>query len=190
MPNAPFSPQPQTVAHVEGAFARISRSGDFLEADGHTGVPSPLYRAVSENRDGIQNHFQGIQRLRDNRYLVLSGGDWKNPKLDAKFKHSASHLVVVKLASRQSVGPCWSNVATGKLPPGDEVVNFIPTLKPRPQALRGTGYFHAVSPMASTPYKEVCMTIFLIQKGRHDTTSTELELDDLPLDFSIDASLL
>ena len=72
----------------------------------------------------------------------------------------------------------------------DQVVNSILTLEPRPQALRGTGYFHAVSAMARTPHKEVCMTIFLIQKGRPDTTSTEMDLDDLPLDFSIDAGLL
>ncbi len=72
----------------------------------------------------------------------------------------------------------------------DQVVNSILTLDPRPQALRGTGYFHAVSSMARTPHKEVCMTIFLIQKGRPDTTSTERDLSDLPLDFSIDPSLL
>ena len=72
----------------------------------------------------------------------------------------------------------------------DQVVNSILTLEPRPQALRGTGYFHAVSPMARTPHKEVCMTIFLIQKGRPDIADTELDLSDLPLDFSIDLSLL
>ena len=72
----------------------------------------------------------------------------------------------------------------------DQVVNSILTLKPRPQALRATGYFHTVSPMARTPHKEVCMTIFLIQKGRTGIASTELDLSDLPLDFSIDPILL
>ena len=72
----------------------------------------------------------------------------------------------------------------------DQVVNSILTLEPRPQALRGTGYFHAVSPMASTPHKEVCMTIFLIQKGQPGVAGTELDLSDLPLDFSIDPGLL
>ena len=72
----------------------------------------------------------------------------------------------------------------------DQVVNFILELDPRPQALRGTGYFHAVSPMARTPYSEVCMSIFLIQKGLQDSAVTEVDLNDLPLDFSIDASLL
>ena len=72
----------------------------------------------------------------------------------------------------------------------DKVVNSILTLEPRPRALRATGYFHTVSAMANTPYKEVCMTIFLIQKGHTDIAHTELDFGDLPLDFSIDANLL
>ena len=72
----------------------------------------------------------------------------------------------------------------------DEVVNFILSLDPKPQALRGAGYFHTVSPNASTPYSEVCMTIFLVQKGGADVSKTELELQDLPLEFSIDPQYL
>ena len=72
----------------------------------------------------------------------------------------------------------------------DEVVNFILSLDPKPQALRGAGYFHPVSPMAQTPYAEVCMTIFLLQKGGDGGQKTELELSDLPLEFSIDARYL
>ena len=72
----------------------------------------------------------------------------------------------------------------------DEVVNFMLSLDPRPQALRGTGYYHAVSPMASTPFSEVCMTIFLVQKGDEGIGKTELELSDLPLEFSIDKRYL
>ncbi len=72
----------------------------------------------------------------------------------------------------------------------DEVVNFMLSLDPRPQALRGTGYYHAVSPMASTPFSEVCMTIFLVQKGDDDIAKTELELSDLPLEFSIEEQYL
>ncbi len=72
----------------------------------------------------------------------------------------------------------------------DEVVNFMLSLDPRPRALRGTGYYHAVSPMASTPFSEVCMTIFLVQKGDNGVAKTELELSDLPLEFSIDKQYL
>ncbi len=68
----------------------------------------------------------------------------------------------------------------------DEVVNYVLGLKPRPLALRGTGYFHTVSPMARIPFSEVCMAILLIQKGNSATDETRLELGDLPLEFAID----
>ena len=67
----------------------------------------------------------------------------------------------------------------------DEAVNFIVGLGPRPEALRATGYFHEVTPMANTTFGRVCMTIFLIQKGDLGTIDTELELQDLPLEISI-----
>ncbi len=68
----------------------------------------------------------------------------------------------------------------------DEVIDYLLGLQPRPQALRGTGYFHTVSPMARIPFTEVCMTILLIQKGSSATEKTLTDLKDLPLDFAID----
>ena len=47
----------------------------------------------------------------------------------------------------------------------DEVANFVLQLDPKPKALRGTGYFHQVAKEAETPHDEVCMSLFLIQKG-------------------------
>ena len=67
----------------------------------------------------------------------------------------------------------------------DQVVNYILGLNPRPQALRGTGYFHEVTPNANTDFGKVCMTVFLIQKGNAGTVDTELDLQDLPLEFAI-----
>ena len=67
----------------------------------------------------------------------------------------------------------------------DEVVNYILELDPKPKALRGTGYLHKVSEMAETPFSEVCMTILCIQKGDSETVKTDLDLQDLPLEFSI-----
>jgi ubiquinone/menaquinone biosynthesis C-methylase UbiE len=67
----------------------------------------------------------------------------------------------------------------------DEVANFIVQLHPRPEALRGTGYFHSVADVAETPYGEVCMTILLVQKGSGNDSSTVIDLGDLPIDFSI-----
>ena len=66
----------------------------------------------------------------------------------------------------------------------DEVVNCLLNLAPRPRALRGTGYFHEVSKMAGTRYSQVCMSILLVEKGNLETTRTELDLNDLPLEFS------
>ena len=66
----------------------------------------------------------------------------------------------------------------------DEVVDFMLSLDPSPNALRGTGYFHTVSEMAETPYAEVCMALFLIQKGNGQITQTELDLSGLPIDFA------
>ena len=66
----------------------------------------------------------------------------------------------------------------------DEVISFLLDLEPRPRALRGTGYFHEVSEMADTCYSQVCMSILLLEKGNLETTQTELDLDDLPLEFS------
>ena len=58
------------------------------------------------------------------------------------------------------------------------------TLDPRPQAVRGSGYFHTVSEMADTSISEVCMAMLLIQKHQGDAADTELDLGDLPIEFN------
>jgi len=68
----------------------------------------------------------------------------------------------------------------------DEVVRFLLSLNPRPQALRGTGYFHEVSELADTPFSQVCMSILLVEKGSSATARTKLDLKDLPLEFTVD----
>ena len=72
----------------------------------------------------------------------------------------------------------------------DEVISFLLNLKPRPQALRGTGYFHEVSELADTSYSQVCMSILLVEKGNSATARTKLDLQDLPLEFAVDPALL
>ena len=67
----------------------------------------------------------------------------------------------------------------------DEVVNFILQLEPKPKALRGTGYFHQVAKEAESTDGEVCMTVLLVQKGGRENGPTEIDLDDLPIEFSI-----
>lgn len=72
----------------------------------------------------------------------------------------------------------------------DEVISFLLNLNPRPQALRGTGYFHEVSELAITPYSQVCMSLLLVEKGSSATSRTKLDLQDLPLEFAVDPALV
>ena len=67
----------------------------------------------------------------------------------------------------------------------DEVANFILQLEPKPKALRGTGYFHQVAKEAESANGQVCMTILLVQKGGQENGATVIDLDDLPIAFSI-----
>ena len=70
----------------------------------------------------------------------------------------------------------------------DEVANFVLQLDPKPKALRGTGYFHQVAKEAETPHGEVCMSLFLIQKGDQRVEQTTIDLGDLPIEFSAQRS--
>ena len=70
----------------------------------------------------------------------------------------------------------------------DEVAEFVLRLNPRPKALRGTGYFHSVADVAETPYGEVCMAILFVQKGNGENGATEIDLRDLPIEFSVSSS--
>ena len=72
----------------------------------------------------------------------------------------------------------------------DEVISFLLSLNPRPQALRGSGYFHEVSELAITPYSQVCMSILLVEKGNSATAKTKLDLQDLPLEFAVNPALV
>ncbi len=67
----------------------------------------------------------------------------------------------------------------------DEVANFILQLDPKPKALRGTGYFHSLAKEAESTISEACMTILLIQKGDTAGGATEINLEDLPIEFAI-----
>lgn len=70
----------------------------------------------------------------------------------------------------------------------DEVADFILGLDPHPKALLGTGYFHEVAREAEVPDGEVCMAVLLIQKGTDEGGPTTIDLEDLPIEFSISGS--
>ena len=91
---APMPPRPDVaaLADVESAFARIAIEGRHLTArvDGH--IPKGSYRQSLTNLFGLHNHFQGIQRVPDTDYVVMSGS---NPRM--------SELFIVRLASGERV---------------------------------------------------------------------------------------
>jgi SAM-dependent methyltransferase len=90
----------------------------------------------------------------------------------------------------QFEGPGQEAVVPYVVSDADEVISFLLNLNPRPQALRGTGYFHEVSELADTPYSQVCMAILLLEKGSSATVRTKLDLQDLPLQFAVNPALV
>jgi hypothetical protein len=106
---APMLPRPDIpgLADVESAFARIAGQGEHLTArvDGH--IPKGAYRQSLTNFFGLHNHFQGIQRVPETDYVVVSGS---NPRM--------SELFVVRLAS-------GDRVSETSIPPANGIVARI-----------------------------------------------------------------
>lgn len=112
-----FNDSQVPIKHVEAEFARISTRGEYLAAKDNKAIKRKLYTRLKDNNGGIQNHFQGIQRLSQGQYFVVSGSDWRTPRSD---------LFVVKMGSRPKNGPWWSNIAiTRTAPDTDGIVVTI-----------------------------------------------------------------
>lgn len=79
---------PPLLDNVEAAFAHIDTRGTHVTACANGMIPRPLYRTSSlSNFFGVRNHFQGIQRLPQPGYLVISGSN-----------NQGSDLFVVRLS--------------------------------------------------------------------------------------------
>ena len=106
---APMLSRPDAagLADVESAFARIAANGEHLTArvDGH--IPKGAYRQSFTNLFGLHNHFQGIQRVPDTDYVVVSGS---NP--------SVSELFILKLAAAD-------RVSATPVPPENAIIGRI-----------------------------------------------------------------
>ncbi len=101
------------VDNVEASLLRLRSRGDFMAAWNNGHIAKPWYTSSIKNKLGFRNHFQGIQRLRDSNYLIVSGS---NP-------HQATPtLFIVKMASRREVGDWASNVMIDKKPPGKDAI--------------------------------------------------------------------
>lgn len=79
--------------------------------------PPPWYTTSVKNKLGFRNHFQGIQRLQNKNYLVVSGSNTNEP---------TSNLFIIKMDSQSAAGDWTSNILDGKVPPpGDSVVKAL-----------------------------------------------------------------
>lgn len=97
-----------TVDDVQAAFANINVRGDYLAAWVNDAVPSPWYGTNFKNWFGFRNHFQGIQRLQNQNYVVISGSNTHQPM---------ANLLIIKVASQPPIGDWQSNVEKDGAPP-------------------------------------------------------------------------
>lgn len=99
---------------IHGALLRFpdgSRCTPLSAADAGEFPPRMRYTRLDENANGNENHFQGAERL--GRYLLISGGDWREP---------AAHLFVVRMGSQPERGPWKSNAGAGVGPQSEDMV--------------------------------------------------------------------
>ena len=97
---------PQLV-DVVGAVERIRDRADYLSCNDGGRFAEGRYA-------GGRNHFQGMQRLRRGRHLVISGADPKE----------GSHLFVVRMESCRVRGPWASNLLNEQTPPAQDKVAY------------------------------------------------------------------
>jgi len=105
------------VEDVEYEFASISTQGEKLSIWDNGLIPWPRYTQAVLNGIGIDNHFQGIQRLRKGPYIVISGSN---------IIDRIGSIFIARLGSRPSLGAFWSNLDDSYLPPiEDKLIEAI-----------------------------------------------------------------
>ncbi|MEA3223938.1 MAG: hypothetical protein U9P49_12350, partial [Thermodesulfobacteriota bacterium] len=105
------------VGDVEAEFAGITTQGEKLAVWDNGLIPWPRYTQAVLNGIGIDNHFQGIQRLRKGPYVVISGSN---------IIDRVGSIFIARLGSRPSFGPFGSNLDDSSLPPiEDKLVKMI-----------------------------------------------------------------
>ena len=93
------------ISDVEAKFSEIRQYGDYLAAWENG--------KVQNYAGSLNNHFQGIQRLKSGQYLVVSGSDVNIP---------SSHLFIIKMGSRNSSGRFRSNLLESSSPDSDDKI--------------------------------------------------------------------
>ena len=99
-----------SVDHVEAEFARLRGRGEYLAAHDGGRIDPWRYTWHNLNNNGSENHFQGMQRLANGKFLAISGGDWRT---------SMSHVFIVRMGSRPKRGPWASNTTAKDKRPAD-----------------------------------------------------------------------
>lgn len=146
-----------TIPFADGEFDLVHSTGVL--------VIEPRYRELITEMYRVNNRFvivdmrllkdaRNMEEVRKARYRIQFGGEFEG--------------VTVPYAICDA----------------DEVVDFMLTLDPSPQAVRGTGHFEYVGEFTDTSISEVCYAMLLIQKPQGDAAGTELDLGDLPIEFN------
>ena len=100
-----------TIDDVQKAFTRIRTSGDYMAVWANDHIRKPWYTTSIKNKMGFRNHFQGIARLPNKNYLVVSGSNVNEPM---------SSLYIIKLNSCAETGDWTSNIILNGQPPLDD----------------------------------------------------------------------
>lgn len=119
------------VVDVRAAFDRLSTRGDPLAVRADDAVfPKHRYTRIGQGRNRGFIHFQGIQRLRQGRYGIVTGGDRLQP---------AAHVFVMELGSRYVRGPWGSNLVRSNEPPEEDRVAGVVAIGREHWHAGGTG---------------------------------------------------
>ncbi|NIR49414.1 hypothetical protein GWO43_12980 [candidate division KSB1 bacterium] len=111
-----FDDSNPTVANVQKAFSQIAENGRDMAAGDGEEIRGRRYTAHIFNSLGFDNHFQGMCRLCNHDYLVVSGGDPHEPM---------SHLFVIKMNSGNENGR-WRSGNGENTAEEDKIVATIP----------------------------------------------------------------
>ncbi len=133
----PTSPDPIEVLHPIDGF---NKYGELLVV--HSNFSNDrkwrYTNHPNQNNSGIQNHFQGLQRLYHDGYVAISGSNWRDKR---------SEILLYELVSKQKSNPWLSNVALEKKPPLDDSLHYTiqlykPPIRPDNKPIRDRILWH------------------------------------------------
>lgn len=99
------------VTSVLQSIHSLHTKGQYLEVEHNMDIPEFEYINVN-------NHFQGIQRLRQNNYVVLSGASKKS-------RHAHLFIVRVSPIIKHNDKPLGTNILFKKIPPQDTLITIV-----------------------------------------------------------------